>query len=106
MTVAYSNRFPRNLRYSIHLKVMWLLNIVTIMIPLKSMLTLAVKETEFKARAKGLELILHDTDEKAYFDSKWTLEAICNILDNALKYTNEGTISLLWDVLVVEKLHY
>lgn len=61
---------------------------------LKSMLTLAVKETEFKARAKGLELILHDTDEKAYFDSKWTLEAICNILDNALKYTNEGTISL------------
>ena len=33
-------------------------------------------------------------DEKAYFDSKWTLEAICNILDNALKYTNEGTISL------------
>ena len=53
---------------------------------LKSMLTLAVKETEFKARAKGLE--------KAYFDSKWTLEAICNILDNALKYTNEGTISL------------
>lgn len=61
---------------------------------LKSMLTLAVKETEFKASAKGLELILHDTDEKAYFDSKWTLEAICNILDNALKYTNEGTISL------------
>ena len=61
---------------------------------LKSMLTLAVKETEFKARAKGLELILHDTDEKAYFDSKWTLEAICNILDNALKYTNAGTISL------------
>ncbi len=60
---------------------------------LKSMLTLAVKETEFKARAKGLA-ILHDTDEKAYFDSKWTLEAICNILDNALKYTNEGTISL------------
>ena len=61
---------------------------------LKSMLTLAVKETEFKARAKGLELILHDTDEKVYFDSKWTLEAICNILDNALKYTNAGTISL------------
>ena len=57
---------------------------------LKPMLTLAVKETESKARAKGLELILHDTDEKAYFDSKWTLEAICNILDNAVKYTNAG----------------
>ena len=61
---------------------------------LKPMLTLAVKETESKARAKGLELILHDMDEKAYFDSKWTLEAICNILDNAVKYTNEGSISL------------
>ena len=59
---------------------------------LKPMLTLAVKETESKA--KGLELILHDMDEKAYFDSKWTLEAICNILDNAVKYTNEGSISL------------
>lgn len=61
---------------------------------LKPMLTLAVKESESKAKAKGLELILHDTDEKAYFDSKWTLEAICNILDNAVKYTNEGSISL------------
>lgn len=37
---------------------------------------------------------LYDMDEKAYFDSKWTLEAICNILDNAVKYTNEGSISL------------
>lgn len=70
---------------------------------LKSMLTLAVKETEFKARAKGLELILHDTDEKAYFDSKWTLEAICNILDNALKYTNEGTISFYVGDAVTEE---
>lgn len=61
---------------------------------LKPMLTLAVKETESKAKAKGLKLILCDTDEKAYFDSKWTLEAICNILDNAVKYTNEGSISL------------
>lgn len=47
---------------------------------LKPMLTLAVKESESKAKTKGLALILHDTDEKAYFDSKWTLEAICNIL--------------------------
>ncbi len=61
---------------------------------LKPMLTLAVKETAAKAKAKGLELMIHDTDEKAYFDSKWTLEAICNILDNAVKYTKEGSISL------------
>ena len=61
---------------------------------LKPMLTLAVKETASKAKAKGLALILHDTDEKAYFDSKWTLEAICNLLDNAVKYTKEGSISI------------
>ena len=61
---------------------------------LNPMLELAVKDTESKAKAKGLKLILHDTDEKAYFDSKWTLEAVCNILDNAVKYTSKGSISL------------
>lgn len=61
---------------------------------LNPMLELAVKDTESKAKAKGLRLILHDTDEKAYFDSKWTLEAVCNILDNAVKYTSKGSISL------------
>ena len=61
---------------------------------LTPMLELAVKDTESKAKAKGLKLILHDTDEKAYFDSKWTLEAVCNILDNAVKYTSKGSISL------------
>lgn len=49
---------------------------------LKSMLTLAVKETEFKARAKGLELILHDTDEKAYLTASglWKPSAISSIM--------------------------
>ena len=61
---------------------------------LTPMLELAVKDTESKAKAKGLKLILHETDEKAYFDSKWTLEAVCNILDNAVKYTSKGSISL------------
>ncbi len=61
---------------------------------LSPMLELAVKDTESKARTKGLELILCDTDEKAYFDRKWTLEAICNILDNAVKYTDYGSISI------------
>ena len=51
---------------------------------LKPMLTLAVKETEPKPGPRGLSLYSMDMDEKAYFDSKWTLEAICNILDNAV----------------------
>ena len=58
------------------------------------MLELAVKDTESKAKAEGRKLILQDTDEKAYFDSKWTLEAVCNIIDNAVKDTSKGSISL------------
>ena len=49
---------------------------------LKPMLTLAVKETESKARAKGLELILHDMDEKLILTASglWKPSAISSIM--------------------------
>ena len=47
-----------------------------------------------KAAEKELSLHLHDTDISAIFDSKWTAEALANIVDNAIKYTEYGTITI------------
>jgi signal transduction histidine kinase len=43
-----------------------------------------------KAQQKKISLLVEASMEKAEFDSKWTLEAIANIVDNAIKYTPEG----------------
>ena len=42
------------------------------------------------AEAKGLSLTLLPCAEAAVFDEKWTREALCNLLDNAVKYTPAG----------------
>ena len=34
---------------------------------------------------------MQDTDAFAVFDFKWTAEALANIVDNAIKYTEHGT---------------
>lgn len=47
-----------------------------------------------KAEAKGLSLQLPDTDVYAVFDTKWTAEALENIVDNAIKYTQEGGVTV------------
>lgn len=76
-----------------------------------------------KAEEKGLELVLEQRGEKepeyffrqsgeerlvpgaeqpggedlrhwAVFDEKWTVEAVSNIVDNAIKYTERGSVSL------------
>ena len=43
-----------------------------------------------KAAEKGVALTLDQTEGAAVFDPKWTEEAVCNLLDNALKYTSPG----------------
>lgn len=47
-----------------------------------------------KATEKGLSFQLLDTDGFASFDAKWTAEALSNIVDNAIKYTTRGTITI------------
>ena len=47
-----------------------------------------------KAMGKNLELNIEKTTSKATFDRKWTTEALGNIVDNAIKYTNAGEITI------------
>ncbi|MBR5943448.1 MAG: HAMP domain-containing histidine kinase [Lachnospiraceae bacterium] len=47
-----------------------------------------------KAEGKGLYLHVSDGNETALFDYKWTLEAVSNIVDNAVKYTEKGGIEI------------
>ena len=53
-----------------------------------------VMQAQPKAAEKGISFIFEGTDVKAVFDGKWTTEAIWNIVDNAIKYTDEGSIKI------------
>lgn len=43
-----------------------------------------------KAESKNIELIYEPCEIKAVFDLKWSVEALFNIVDNAIKYTPQG----------------
>jgi len=58
---------------------------------IEPMLTEAVKQYLPKAQKKQITLNLEPSDASAaVFDSKWTAEAVGNLLDNAIKYTPSG----------------
>ena len=61
---------------------------------LQPLLESVVEQYAAKASEKGLSLRLQDTDAFAVFDFKWTAEALANIVDNAIKYTEQGKITL------------
>jgi len=73
-------------------------NGILVLSPQTNSLGRLIKETESairkKAEAKELILSVDDEDETASFDYKWTLEALCNIAENALKYTEKGEIRI------------
>lgn len=58
--------------------------------PLDPMLEEAVAQLSPRAAEKGLSLTMTPSGASAVFDSKWTAEAVCNLLDNAVKYTPPG----------------
>ena len=62
--------------------------------PLAPMLFQLQKQYLPAATEKGLSLTVCDTEAFACFDLKWTSEAIGNLLDNAIKYTTTGGITI------------
>lgn len=55
-----------------------------------AMMEEAVRQTMPKAEKKKISLEFVPQQMMAYFDCKWTIEAVYNILDNAVKYTPQG----------------
>lgn len=45
-----------------------------------------------KSEIKNIKINYSETNVKAVFDMKWTSEALCNVLDNAIKYSNKNSI--------------
>jgi signal transduction histidine kinase len=62
--------------------------------PLGPMLEEAAAQFAPRAAEKGLELVLEPTEADAVFDPKWTAEAVCNLIDNAVKYTPAGRVTV------------
>jgi signal transduction histidine kinase len=57
--------------------------------PLAPMLEEVFAQYKPRAEGKNIALTLEPTDATALFDTKWTAEAIGNLVDNAIKYTPE-----------------
>ena len=57
---------------------------------LASVIQSAISQLAPKAEEKGISIVAESKDADAVFDSKWTEEAIFNLLDNAVKYTPTG----------------
>lgn len=58
--------------------------------PVAELMEQAAGEARATADRKHLTLTVHPTEATACFDSKWTPEALYNLVDNAVKYTPAG----------------
>jgi len=54
-----------------------------------SLILMACQEVEMKALQKEIIIDFKECRSGCSFDSRWTLEALCNILENAIKYSPE-----------------
>lgn len=58
--------------------------------PLQPLLDILKAQFQAKAAQKNINFVVANTLESAVFDRKWTIEAMTNIVDNAIKYTPDG----------------
>ena len=58
--------------------------------PVGPLLEGAAEQLAQAAQAKGIALTVELLDGQAAFDPRWTGEALCNVVDNAVKYTPPG----------------
>lgn len=56
----------------------------------KELMDSAMQQMLPAAQEKQIQLTAEQTEASAGFDMKWTIEALCNILDNGIKYTPKG----------------
>ncbi len=56
---------------------------------ISSLLDAIYKQFTAQGDKKHITVFIDQTKEKAFFDMKWTIEAMANIVDNAIKYTPE-----------------
>lgn len=54
----------------------------------------AVSQIRQKAEKKRIQILCEEPEQsiEAFYDKKWTAEAVYNILDNAVKYSGEDTV--------------
>lgn len=57
---------------------------------LKNIVERSVEQYRPKSDEKNIKLEAFTSDISAVCDAKWTEEAVCNLLDNAVKYTPDG----------------
>lgn len=62
--------------------------------PLEPILHGVLEQYAPKAAAKGLTLRMEPIELSAVCDPKWTAEAVGNLVDNAIKYTRSGGVTL------------
>ncbi|HVZ81584.1 MAG TPA: PAS domain S-box protein [bacterium] len=68
--------------------------------PIRQIVELTARDYADFIREKGLEFLFHgpDQDIRVLVDRNKTVEALRNILNNAFKWTDHGSISLSWGI--------